>query len=184
MKRALVLSLICLLAFSALAVAGPYFEFNQDVLPAPGAAIPIGGWQAGVVFSFSQVNEFPCPKEDPCGGIYQYEEISFCGDLYVGDRNMWFFPASIYVGIDLDLSWGYVNFNLGTELGFEPNFAGWPWMSPGFDYWTTNVELLLKVAPWARLWFGVNLDYDPAGAGSLAAIPYIGFRIGDQGGCP
>lgn len=183
MKKVLVLSLLLLASLGFAALGQPYLEFNQNLLPAYEEYIPYGGWQAGLAWTATETKELPCPQEDPCGGWYQFRTFSFCGDLFIGGRNIWEFPSSLYAGLDLDLSWGVAELSFSTELGFVPDFGGWPWALPDFDYWASVAELKLRIVDWASGWIGVNLDYDSGGPGYLVPVPYIGFRLGDQYGC-
>jgi|GEM_PF-3364553 len=182
MKRALIAAFVALVALGMVAwAASPfYFEYSQDIA----AGAPVGDWQAGLTFAFSDTTELDCPKEHPCGGYYQFSTISFCGDLFFGNSDAWVYPGAYYAGFEGKLRWNYLSFILDTRLDFDPLTNGWPWVSPSINAWLTDIELGLQFVSWASGWFGVNLEYDyTVVPGYFKLVPSFGFRLGDQSGC-
>ena len=182
MKKRLVVGLLlaCVLGVGLAAFgASPfYFEYGQEVA----TGTPAGDWQAGLTFAFEQTTELPCPKEHPCGGLYQYSTIAFCGDLFIGNSDVWTWLGEYYAGFEGNLRWNYLGLGLLTRIDFAPISGGWPWTSPAIESWVTDITLRLKFVDWATGWAGVNLDYDYVG-GYFAMVPMFGFRIGNQSGC-
>ena len=179
MKKALAL-LVALAMLAVGAASAPYFEYDQYILPDE-TDVGVGTVSIGWAFSLSQVYEYPCPKETPCGGEQQFGEISVSGDLHFGIDDIWVIPGAPFVGLNLDLRWSYVGLSLSSKLGFTTDWSSWPYVTSPFDYWDSTVEFAAYVTDWFRFWLGADLTYDSHGAGYLEPWPYMRFRLGDQG---
>jgi len=177
MKRILVATLIGLLALSVVAFAGPYFGWDQFLIPDDGHVVPTGRVIVGGVLSFGEVIEYDCPKENPCGGIQQFTEIGVCIDLYAGLNDVWVVPWSPFFGIDIEANFGYVSFELGSEIGFDDSWGGFPITSGDIQYWDSRAAFVIDVSTWFEISLGTTFDLDGS---SFGFNPFVSFWIGDQ----
>ena len=181
MKRKIISVVIGLmLAFSALAVAGPYFEFEQGLIPDAGFAVPTGRIVFGALLSFSNVVEKDCPQPDPCGVYEQYTTVGVCLDLFAGLNDFWVVPWSPFFGVDFLARWNFIALDVRSEIGFDDAWGGWPLATGDIEYWDTNVAFGFYINEWFRFWAGADFVWE---SDHLNPWPFFRFRIGDQGGC-
>lgn len=176
MKRALVLSLICLFTFGAVAFALPYLDFEQYLIP-DGSAVAAGQLTVGVTFATTHIYEYAYPRIVR-GGEQQFGSISFYGDLYVGFNDIWSIPSSPFFGMDFDLLWGFIGFGLQSEIGLGSDWEDWPETSAYIDYWDTNLEFGAYVSSYFTFWAGADFEFNDDDY--FDVFPYLRFRIGDQ----
>jgi len=177
MKKVLGVLLVSILAFSAIAFAGAYAEWEQFLIPETGQYAPTGRLTFGGILSFSETIQYDCPKTNPCGGIQQFAQIGVALDLYVGFNDIWVIPSTPFVGIDIDAQFGLVDLEIGSEIGFGTAWTGWPLATSTIDYWTTSIVLVADINYWLQFSAGTGLDWD--GYVFLPA-PYIKVRVGDR----
>ena len=144
MKQQLLIAAVALVAFGALAVAGPYFIVEQNPL-LPEAFVEVG-W------------DFSAPFVD-------MTNMSIDGGAYAVNDNLWMYPTPWIGGVDLGFAWcnDAARDVFAVDLGMEVQVIPLPW--PDYvelETWTTTISLVGSPSAVVTIYGEVNLIYEAA----------------------